>query len=142
MERVTKLEEVTKEDGRFSFVVDQAAKYSMQIIKPGYPLQSYRQAGFSGLSSAIAVRDNQDTLHIVFQASRGGAITGQIKDEDSEPVGNALVTIFQSTMAGGERKIVTRGQVRANASGEFRYPGLLRVTTTFARWDGPGLRIR
>jgi hypothetical protein len=72
------------------------------------------------------VRDDQDTSHIVFQANRGGAITGQIKDEDSEPVGNALVTVFQSMMVGGERKIVTRGQVRANADGEFRVPGLPR----------------
>jgi hypothetical protein len=124
--RVQKLEQVTKQDGRFSFVVTLAGKYTLQIAKPGYPAQSYRGAAFTGLSSAIAVRDDQDTSHIVFQASRGGAITGQIKDEDSEPAGNALVTVFQSVIVGGERKIIPRGQTRANAAGEFRLPGLLR----------------
>jgi hypothetical protein len=124
--RVQKLEQVTKQDGRFSFVVGEAGKYTLQMARPGYPLQSYRTAGFGGLSSAIAVRDDQDTSNIVFQASRGGAITGQIKDEDSEPVGNALVTIFQSMVVGGERKIVGRGQTRADAAGAFRFAGLFR----------------
>jgi hypothetical protein len=124
--RVQKLEQVTKQDGRFSFAVNQAGKYSLQVTKPGYPVQSYLSAAFTGLSSAIVVRDDQDTSHIVFQAKRGGVITGQIKDEDSEPAGNAMVTIFQSMIVGGERKVVIRGQVRANAAGEYRLPNLLR----------------
>ncbi len=124
--RVQKLEQVTKQDGRFSFAVNLAGKYTLQVTKPGYPVQSYRGAAFTGLSSAIVVRDDQDTSHIVFQANRGGVITGQIKDEDSEPVGNAIITIFQSMIVAGERRVVMRGQVRANAAGEYRLPGLLR----------------
>jgi len=124
--RVQKLEQVTKQDGRFSFAVNQAGKYTLQVTKPGYPVQSYGGAAFTGLSSAIVVRDDQDTSHIVFQAKRGAVISGQIKDEDSEPVGNALVTVFQVMIVSGERKVVMRGQVRANAAGEFRLPNLLR----------------
>ncbi len=124
--RVQKLEQVTKQDGRFSFMASVAGKYTLQIAKPGYPLQSYQQASFAGVSSAIAVRDDQDTSHIVFQASRGGVLYGVIKDEDSEPVDNALVTIFQSLIVDGERRILPRGQARANAAGEFRLAGLLR----------------
>ncbi len=124
--RAQKMERVTKQDGRFSFTVSQAGKYTLQVVKSGYAAQSYQAAGFGGLSSAIVVRDDQDTSHIVFQANRGGAITGQIKDEDSEPVGNAIVTIFQSLIVGGERKIVPRGQTRANSAGEFRLPYLAR----------------
>jgi hypothetical protein len=123
--RDQKLEQVTKQDGRFSFVVSQARKYALGIAKPGYSPQGYRQTGAS-LQSAIVVGDGQDTGHIVFEASRGGAITGQIKDEESEPVGNALVSIFQSSIVGGERKIITRGQTRANAEGEFRVSYLPR----------------
>jgi hypothetical protein len=121
-----KLEQVTKQDGRFSFVVSKAGKYSLRIAKPGYPLQGYRQAGFVGVQSAIVAGDDQDTGHVVFEASRGGAITGQIKDEKSEPVGNALVSVFQSSIVGGERKIITRGQTRANDAGEFRLSYLPR----------------
>ncbi len=124
--RDQKLEQVTKQDGRFSFAVKEPGKYALQVLKPGYPAQSYKQAGFAGVSSAIVVRDDQDTRNIVFEASRGGAITGQIKDEDSEPVGSALVEIFQLRVVAGERKIVTRQQVRANALGEFRMAHLPR----------------
>jgi Carboxypeptidase regulatory-like domain len=124
--RDQKLEQVTKQDGRFSFAVKEPGKYALQVLKPGYPAQSYKQARFAGLSSAIVVRDDQDTRNIVFEATRGGAITGQIKDEDSEPVGNALVEVFQLRVVAGERKIVTRQQVRANALGEFRMAHLPR----------------
>jgi Carboxypeptidase regulatory-like domain len=118
--RDQKLEQITKQDGRFSFSVKEPGKYALQVLKPGYPVQSYKQAGLAGVSSAIVVRDDRDTRNIVFEAIRGGAITGQIKDEDSEPVGNALVEIFQLRVVGGERKVVTRQQVRANGLGEFR----------------------
>jgi len=124
--RDQKLEQATKQDGRFSFAVKEPGKYALQILKPGYPAQSYKQAGFQELSSAIVVRDDQDTRNIVFEAIRGGAITGQIKDEDSDPVGNALVEVFQLRVVAGERKIVTRQQVRANAMGEFRMAHLPR----------------
>src|ERR1700722_6377875 len=124
--RVQKLELVTKQDGLFSFVVNQAGKYSLEIAKPGYPVQSCQQGGIAGVSSAIVVRDDQDTSHVVFQARRGGVVAGQIKDEDSEPVGNAVVTIFRSMVVGGERKIFMWGQTQANAAGEFRFPNLLR----------------
>jgi hypothetical protein len=123
-QRAQKLEQVTKQDGRFSFVVEQAGKYDLQMYKPGYPAQSYRRSGIGGLSSAIAVRDDQDTSHIVFEANRGGAITGVIKDDDSEPVANAGITVFQSSVVNGERKVIQRGQTRANAAGEFRLAGL------------------
>jgi hypothetical protein len=124
--RSEKFEQVTKQDGVFSFAVKQAGKYTLQITKAGYTVQSYRHSGIGGLSSAIVVRDDQDTAHIVFQADRGAAIVGQIKDENSEPVGDALVSVFQSLVVGGERKIVMRGQTQANAVGEFRIANLQR----------------
>jgi hypothetical protein len=72
------------------------------------------------------VGEDQDTSHIVFEAFHGGAITGQIKDADSEPVGNAQVSILQAAVVGGERKVVMRAQVRADANGVFRVANLLR----------------
>ena len=124
--RAQKLEQFTKRDGRFSFAVSEPGKYSLSMTKPGYPLQDYKQAGFAGVSSAIVVRDDQDTSRLVFEARLGSAITGLVKDEDSEPVGNALVTIFQSAIVEGDRRIIFRGQTRANAFGEFRLSGLPR----------------
>jgi hypothetical protein len=140
--RGEKQEQVTKQDGRFAFSVNQAGKYTLQITKPGYPMQSYQQASFAGISSAIAVRDDQDTSHIVFLAKRGGAISGQVKDEDSEGVGNALVTVFQSRIVDGERKIVYWGQTRADATGKFRILGCCGEAIISAPWAVPGLPIR
>jgi hypothetical protein len=124
--RSQKLEQVAKQDGRFSFVVNQSGKYTLGIAKAGYPPQTYRQTGFTGVASAIVVRDDQDTTNIVFEANRGGAINGQIKDENSEPVGNALVSVFQLSIVSGERKITRRAQTRANSAGEFRLSNLPR----------------
>jgi hypothetical protein len=122
--RERKLEQVTKKDGRFSFTVSGPRKYSLSVTKQGYPSQAYKEAAFAGVSSAIVPRDDQDTGHIVFEARRGSVIAGLVKDEDSEPVANALVAIFQSAVLDGERRIIGRGQTRANAAGEFRLSGL------------------
>ena len=124
--RDRKLERVTQQDGRFSFAVSEPGKYVLSIGKPGYPLQLYKEAGFAPVSSAIVVRDDQDTTQLVFEANRGGAITGLIKDEDSEPVANALVAIYRSSVVDGSRKIFLRGQKRTNAVGEFRFASLSR----------------
>jgi hypothetical protein len=123
-ERTAKLEQLTKPDGRFSFTTNEPGKYTLRVNKPGYPPQAYRQSSFSTLSSAVVVRDDQDTSHIVFEARRGGAITGVIKDEDSEPVGRALVTLYQSIISGGTRRLYFRGQTRANVLGEYRIANL------------------
>jgi hypothetical protein len=125
-QRGQRLDQFTKKDGRFVFSVGAPGKYELQVTKPGYPRQSYRQATLSGLSSAIVVAEEQDTSHIVFEAFHGGAISGQIKDENAEPVGNALVSILQTGVVGGERKIVMLAQVRADANGVFRVANLHR----------------
>jgi hypothetical protein len=61
---------------------------------------------------------------LVFEAWRGGAISGKIKDEDGEPVAYAVVDLFRSVIVGGERKVIGRGEIRANAAGEFRFRDL------------------
>lgn len=124
--RELKAEMFTSEDGRFSFPMSQPGKYTLQINKPGYPPQFYKQAAFLGVETAVVVRDDQDTRHIVFEANRGGAISGKIKDEDGEPVAHALVDLFRSVVAGGERKVIGWGEVRADALGEFRFRNLQR----------------
>jgi hypothetical protein len=120
-----KLEQVTKKDGRFSFVVSHAGNYHLQVAKPGYPVQSYLQAGFAALSTAIVVGDGQDDRQLVFQASREGVISGQIQDTSSEPIPDALVAVLQSVVVNGERKIISRGQMRTDVAGGFRFANLL-----------------
>jgi hypothetical protein len=115
-----KIEQVTRPDGQFSFAVDQPGKYTLQMFKPGYPDQAYRASTFANLSSAIVIREDQDTSHIVFEARRGAAINGVVKDENAEPVANALVFLFRSMINDGERKLFLQRQVHTNAAGEFR----------------------
>jgi len=119
-----KLEQVTKPDGRFSFAVSGPGKYWLTMTKPGYPPQAFKGAEYAAVATAIVVRDDQDTSNVVFDARHGGAVGGVVKDEDSEPVGNALVTLFQWATTGGERNIILRGQARADAAGEFRFAGM------------------
>jgi hypothetical protein len=94
--RDRKSEQVTKADGRFAFTVADPGKYTLHITKPGYPTQAYRQPSFSGVSSAVVVRDDQDTRNIVFEASHGAVIAGRITDKEAEPVAAALVAVLQS----------------------------------------------
>lgn len=122
--RDQRAEMITNADGRFSIAVSHPGKYTLEINKPGYPPQYYKEPGFSAVETAVVVRDDQDTRHIVFEAWRGGAISGKIKDEDGEPVAYAVVDLFRSMIVGGERKVIGRGEIRANAVGEFRFRDL------------------
>jgi len=122
--RARKTEQTTGQNGQFSFRVGEPGKYSLKANKIGYPPQIYKQMPLTSYSSAIVVRDDQDTRHIVFEAKRGGSIAGQIRDEEAEPVGYALVSLFQSVTFNGERKILHRSEGRANAVGEFRFRSL------------------
>ncbi len=124
--RDQKAEQLTKQNGAFSFPVSQPGKYELKIAKAGYPPQSYKQTPLTAFSSAIVVAEDQDTRHIIFEAHRGGAIAGQIKDEDGEPVGGAQVALFQPATFNGERMIVQRAKTHANAAGEFRFSSLPR----------------
>jgi len=136
--RDRKAERVTKQDGRFAFPVSEPGKYLLSITKPGYPLQFYKQTSLSGATTAVVVNESQDASHLVFEAKRGGVIFGVVKDEDGEPVRNARVTLFQSAVLSGSRRMIPRGQTRSNAAGEFRFPNLLRgsyyVLATGSAW--------
>jgi hypothetical protein len=110
-------------DGSFSFRAT-AGKYHLAAGRAGYPLRAYRQSALSSGSSALAVRDGEDTTHLVFEAEKGAVISGAVLDEDSDPVGEALVSLFVSSITDGEPRTQRFRQVFANAAGEFRFAGL------------------
>jgi Carboxypeptidase regulatory-like domain len=118
------LEAITKEDGRFAFVVSDPGKYRIRISKPGYPPQFYLESDFALLSSFVVVGRGLDTSHLVFPAYREGVVSGQVVDEGADPVPGAIVALLQSLITDGERKVILREQMQADSAGEFRFANL------------------
>ncbi|MFN7995679.1 MAG: carboxypeptidase-like regulatory domain-containing protein [Bryobacteraceae bacterium] len=122
-QRGRKLEQWTHRDGLFAFTVSEAGKYSLELSKPDTRRRPTSKRHSRVCRALLSSGADQDTAH-VFEAVRGSAISGQILDEDGEPVRNALIAVFKSMVFGGERRVASWGQTRANDAGEFRIANL------------------
>ena len=121
--RSEKFEQITKRDGRFSFAVKQAGNIRFRSPKQATPcslIDVPESADFPVRSSSAMIR----TPPISSSTRPRAAIVGVIKDENSEPAGGAVVSVFQASVVGGERKVAMRGQTTATTIAEFRIANL------------------
>ena len=83
----------TGTDGHFAFPAVQSGKYILTGSAQGYRSQGYHQHGdyFVG----IAVGPELDSERIIFRLVADARIEGTVTDEDSEPVRNANVQLYQ-----------------------------------------------
>ncbi len=118
----------TGTDGRFSFAGLNRGKYSLMATGRGYSLQYYDH--HDPYATAIAVGPNLDSDHLVFRLQPDASIEGVVTDENNDPVQNALVRVFQSTIEGGQQKTVPVTQSQTDDQGHYR-AGHLSVGTYY-----------
>jgi len=115
-------------DGRFFFAGLTRGKYSLMATGRGYSLQYYDH--HDPYATAIAVGPNLDSEHLVFRLQPDASIEGAVTDENNDPVQNALVRVFQSTIEGGQQKTVPVTQAQTDDQGHYR-AGHLSVGTYY-----------
>jgi len=130
--------------GRFDFSALPAGKYTLMGSTQGYRSQGYHQHGdyFIG----IAVGPDLDSEHITFRLVADARIEGTVTDEDSEPVRNANVQIYQRTHETGRQS--TRQVFSAVTDDRGRYlfshlaPGTYFIAVSarpwYAQYPNPG----
>jgi protocatechuate 3,4-dioxygenase beta subunit len=84
---------VTDNEGRFALAGLAAAKYELTASKRGFRTAFYDEHDV--FSSAIVTGPDQDTEHLRFKLTPGGIVRGTVTGDDSEPVTNARVMLFQ-----------------------------------------------
>jgi 5-hydroxyisourate hydrolase-like protein (transthyretin family) len=104
----------TAADGRFAFSALPAGKYSLTATARGYRAQGFNQHG--NFFTGIAVGPDLDASSLVFRLVPDAAIEGTVTDDDSDPVRNASVQLFQRNNDTGQQ----RTQLIANESTDDR----------------------
>ena len=104
----------TAADGRFAFTALPAGKYSLTATARGYRAQGFNQHG--NFFTGIAVGPDLDASSLVFRLVPDAAIEGTVTDDDSDPVRNASVQLFQRNNDTGQQ----RTQLIANESTDDR----------------------
>lgn len=104
----------TGADGRFAFTGLPAGKYSLTASARGYRAQGFNQ--HSNFFTGIAVGPDLDGGNLVFRLIPDAGIEGTVTDDDSDPVRNANVQLFQRNNDTGQQ----RTQLISNASTDDR----------------------
>jgi Carboxypeptidase regulatory-like domain len=113
---------MTGADGRFEFTGLLAGKYTLGAAKPGFLMQAFEQ--HEDFSSAIVVGPAVSAENLLFRITPAAAISGQIFDEQNEPVRDAQVTLFRQRLLDGRTTTRLRGQTNSDDRGQYRFGSL------------------
>lgn len=119
---------ITGTDGRFQFENLPAGKYTLGAAKPGFLMQAFEQ--HEDFSSAIVVGPELSAENLLFRIPPAAAISGQIVDEQNEPVRDAQITLFRQRLLDGHITTRMRGQTTSDDRGQYRF-GQLPTGTYF-----------
>jgi hypothetical protein len=125
---------VTGSDGRFVFQNVPQGKYSLTGMRRGFSPQAFQQ--HDEYSTAIAVGPGLASEDLVFQLTPDASISGNVLDEENEPVRSGEVILSSHSGEGGAIRMVQRNAV--DEEGQFRFshlkPGTYYVAVTAQPW--------
>jgi hypothetical protein len=109
---------VTGEDGRFVFQNVPRGKFSLTGMRHGFSLQAYQQ--HDEFSTAVAVGPGLASEGLVFLMTPDGSISGNVLDEENEPVRSGEAILFSRiTENGGRARLVARNGL--DEEGHYRF---------------------
>lgn len=127
---------ITDANGRFAFTNLPEAKYSLAAEKRGEQPEAYNQD--ENYSTAIAVGPGLDSENIVFPLHISGSLSGNVVDDQGDPVPQAQVWLFQKRVFSGRSQIMQRGMEQTDSSGGFYAghlaPGVYYVAVQARPW--------
>ncbi|HEY4899301.1 MAG TPA: carboxypeptidase-like regulatory domain-containing protein [Terriglobales bacterium] len=126
----------TAADGRFAFPALPAGKYSLTASARGYRAQGFNQ--HDNFFTGIAVGPDLDGSGLVFRLVPDAAIEGTVTDDDSEPVRNASVQLFQRNNDTGQQRTQAMTNAVTDDRGHYQFghlaPGTYFVAVSARPW--------
>jgi 5-hydroxyisourate hydrolase-like protein (transthyretin family) len=113
---------IAGDDGRFAFLISSPGKYSLTARHSGFAKQAYLQHG--NFASAIAVGANLDSENIVLRILPDASISGQVFDEQGDPVRGSQVMLFSQDTTSGKKEIAQSSQASADDEGRYHFAHL------------------
>lgn len=123
---------VTADDGRFTFRALPAGRYLVRASKAAYLATAFgakrvAKAGSTPTGQAIALRDGEQKTDATLQLTRGGVLTGTVRDGAGQPLRGVSVSAAYWMRSGPDgAKTLTTGVASAttDARGVYRIFGL------------------
>lgn len=113
-------ETLTNERGEFVFRNLLAGQYRITADCSGYVHSEYGQRSFRGKGVSVNVESAGAPLGLRITPTRSGVISGRITNSRGEPLGNADVVAFKTSVRDAQRNLSAVRAVRTNDSGEYR----------------------
>jgi len=114
----------TNRSGSFEFPEVSPGRYRLRAHRNGFVAQPYGARG-GGPGVVLVVEAGQRLEKIEFRLLPAGVITGNVRDEDNEPVEGVEVRALRARFsAGGQLETVTARTARTDDLGNYRLPGL------------------
>ncbi len=110
-------------NGSFRFANLAEGKYTVQASRQGYTEQAFLQ--HENFWTGIAVGLGKDSTHVRFPLSPSATITGQVTDENAEPVRGAMVTLWTEQIGNGNRTVEGAQKTQTDDEGRYRFGHLL-----------------
>src|ERR1017187_704291 len=114
----------TGEDGRYRFDGVRAGKYSLRADTLEGVQHIFGGIPGTGIGVAIVTGDGQRTEDLVFRLVPRAAIHGRIVDQSGDPVEQAAVQLFRSSIVAGRRRVHLYSYAYSDDRGEYRFAGL------------------
>lgn len=111
-------------NGAFEFSEVVPGRYRVSAERNGYVRQTYGQRG-GGPGVVLEVQSKQVVDKIQFSLERGGVISGNVLDEDNEPVEGVDVRAMRVRFVpGGKQRTIALKTARTDDLGNYRLTGL------------------
>ncbi|MGC2108810.1 MAG: carboxypeptidase regulatory-like domain-containing protein [Candidatus Korobacteraceae bacterium] len=143
MERDISNSVTTGSDGHFSFDNLPRGKYSLMAMARGYTLQYFEH--HDPYATAVAAGPDLDSEHLVFRLEPDASVEGEVSDENNDPIQNAMVRLFQTSLENGQQKTVQVGQTQTDDQGRYRMgrlaPGKYYLAVSARPWYAQSIRV-
>jgi len=95
-------------------------KYTITASKTGFVDVTFGQRRPPRPGTPLEIADGQQIKNVSFSLPRGSVITGQILDEDGEPIARAAVTVMRYQYQNGQRQLAPAGSDQTDDRGMYR----------------------
>ena len=138
----------TNENGEYEIKDIKPGRYTLMVMRNGYVPQTYGQKSANPMpmmspsqGTQLTIRGGETLSKVDFQMIRGGAVEGQITDQNNEPLSRVMVQLSRYRTMQGKRNLMPVSMGQTDDRGHFRLfeipPGSYYLSATYRSFGFP-----
>jgi protocatechuate 3,4-dioxygenase beta subunit len=115
---------LTDETGRFVFTGLPAGRFTLRASKAAYLVQNYGATRPGGPGLTIALAEGQQLTEMTIPLSRGGIVTGFVRDDRGQPAPGVSIRAFRLQQTAAGPRQYSGGTAQTDDRGQYRIFGI------------------